>query len=463
MSKIGQIRSSVRDFVWERDLAAMPRWKAWVFRWIRLFYAILRDVTEGRFTMRATSLVYTTLIALVPLLAFTFSILQAFGVHNQMQPVLARFFEPLGERGVEISSSIITFVEDARVGVIGTVGLLVLIFTGFSLLRKIEQSFNQAWHASQRRSYKQRCADYLSVAFFGPILLVATIALTASVTSISFINQFSDVPVLGGVIGGAGRFVPYFLIVGAFTFFYFFLPNATVRIRSALIGGLIAGTAWELMGWAFATYVVTAIRYSALYSSLATLVIFMIWIYASWLILLLGSSIAFYHQHPEHMRRRGGDAVYSGRLQQKLGLLILAMIGRNFFDGRPVWTMAGLAAHLRVPSDAVEPVLEILRGKGFIAETAESPPGYVPARSFENTGVAEVVEALRESGERDLDTLALLPEESTVENLMAEADLQLTRAFHGMTLKSLAMAKPTANLADARLAIRDHQDPGGAS
>jgi len=253
------------------------------------------------------------------------------------------------------------------------------------------------------------------------------------------------------------------LIVGAFTFFYFFLPNAKVRFRSALTGGLIAGAAWELMGWAFATYVVTAIRYSALYSSLATLVIFMIWIYASWLILLMGSSIAFYHQHPEHMRRRGGDVVYSGRLQQKLGLLLLTMIGRNFFDGRPVWTMAGLAAHLRVPSDAVEPVLEILRDKGYIAETADSPPGYVPARSFENTGVAEVVEALRESGERDLDTLALLPEESTVENLMAEADLQLTRAFRGMTLKSLALSKPASNLADARLAIRDHQNPGGAS
>ena len=206
MSKIGQIRSSIRDFVWERDLAAMPRWKAWVYRWIRLFYAILRDVTEGRFTMRATSLVYTTLIALVPLLAFAFSILQAFGVHNQMQPVLARFFEPLGDRGLEISTSIITFVEEARVGVIGTVGLLVLIFTGFSLLRKVEQFFNKAWHTSQRRSYKQRLVDYLSVAIFGPVLLVATIALTASVTSISFINQYADVPVLGGVIGGAGRY-----------------------------------------------------------------------------------------------------------------------------------------------------------------------------------------------------------------------------------------------------------------
>lgn len=460
MSKIGQIRTSIRDFVWERDLAAMPRWKAWVYRWIRLFYAILRDVTEGRFTMRATSLVYTTLIALVPLLAFAFSILQAFGVHNQMQPVLTRFFEPLGERGVEISTSIVTFVEEARVGVIGTVGLLVLIFTGFSLLRKVEQFFNKAWHTSQRRSYKQRLVDYFSVAIFGPILLVATIALTASVTSISFINQYADVPVLGELIGGAGRYLPYLFIVGAFTFFYFFLPNAKVRFRSALMGGLIAGAAWELMGWAFATYVVTAIRYSALYSSLATLVIFMIWIYASWLILLVGSSIAFYHQHPEHMRRRGGDVVYSGRLKQKLGLLLMTMIGRNYFDGRAPWTMPGLAAHLRVPSDAVEPVLEVLRDKGFVAETADSPPGYVPARSFESTGVAEVVEALRESGERDLDTLARLPEESAIENLMVEADLQLTRSFHGMTLKSLAISKSASNLSDARLAIRDHQDPG---
>ncbi len=459
MSKIGQIRTSIRDFVWERDLAAMSALKAWAFRWLRILYAILRDVTEGKFTLRATSLVYTTLIALVPLLALAFSVLQAFGVHNQIEPILTRLFAPLGDRGLEISTSIIAFVEDARVGVIGTVGLIFLVVTGISLIRKIEQFFNQAWHASKRRSYGQRFADYISVVFFGPILLVATIALTASLTSLSFINQFAEFPVLGGLIGGVGRLLPFALIISAFTFFYFFLPNATVRFRSALTGGVIAGSVWQLMGWAFATYVVTAIRYSALYSSLATLVIFMLWIYASWLILLVGSSIAFYHQHPEHMRRRGGDVVYSGRLQQKLALLVAVMIGRNYFEGRQAWTMEGLAEHLRVPGDAVEVVLEALAEKGIVTETANHPPQYVPARSFESAGASEVVEALRESGERDLDDLKRLPEEAAIENLMSAADTKLTEPFHGMTLKDLAMAEPATNLADARLAIRDHKDP----
>ena len=146
--------------IWDVDLAALPRWRAWVTRALRIVHAVANDVTEGQLGLRAMSLVYTTLLSLVPLLAVSFSVLKGFGVHNQMEPVLASFLAPLGERGVEITSNVIGFVENMQVGVLGAMGLGLLLYTVISLVQKIESAFNYAWHTAQTRTLGQRFANY---------------------------------------------------------------------------------------------------------------------------------------------------------------------------------------------------------------------------------------------------------------------------------------------------------------
>jgi membrane protein len=116
-------------------------------RVLRTILILVRDLAFGQLTLRAMSLVYTTLLSIVPLLALSFSVLKAFGVTNQIRPMLLNLLEPLGEKGVEVAQRITGFIENMNVGVLGAVGLVLLLYTSISLIQKIEESLNYIWHA----------------------------------------------------------------------------------------------------------------------------------------------------------------------------------------------------------------------------------------------------------------------------------------------------------------------------
>ena len=128
--------------IWQGSLGRPSTWKRRLIRFARVLYVLGRDVSSGQLTRRSMGLVYTTILSLVPLLALSFSVLKAFGVYNQLQPVLANFLAPLGERGEEITGRIMGFIENINVGVLGAFGLVMLIYTVVSLIQKIEESFS---------------------------------------------------------------------------------------------------------------------------------------------------------------------------------------------------------------------------------------------------------------------------------------------------------------------------------
>ena len=144
---------------------------------LAVLLAVIRDLAFGQLTLRATSLVYTTLLSIVPMLALTFSVSTAFGVRGQIEPALARFMEPLGPRGQEITTNIMNFINNMNVGVLGSVGLGMLLFTAVSTILKIEASINTIWHVKQMRSISQRISGYLCILLLGPILVFSARAI----------------------------------------------------------------------------------------------------------------------------------------------------------------------------------------------------------------------------------------------------------------------------------------------
>jgi len=152
--------------IWESPLESRPPWQRGLINGLRIIQLLIRDLAEGQITLRAMGLVYTTLLSMVPLLAVSFSVLKGFGVHNQVRPLLLKLLEPLGEKGVEITDQIITFVDNVQVGVLGAVGLALLFYTVISLLQKVERAFNYTWRVSRPRPLSQRFSDYLSVILF---------------------------------------------------------------------------------------------------------------------------------------------------------------------------------------------------------------------------------------------------------------------------------------------------------
>ncbi len=426
--------------LWQTDPAAEPAWKAALLRTARVGWAVGRDLGAGHLTMQAVGLVYTTLLSLVPLLAVSFSVLKAFGVHNQIQPLLQNFLRPLGPRGDEITDQIIGFVENMRVGVLGSVGMALLIYTVIYLIRQIEGAFNVTWHISRRPSFAHRMTDYLAVILLGPVLIFSAISIGASVMSTEFVTRLLAIEALAALVHAASTILPFLLVVAAFTFAYVFVPNTRVKVSSAIVGALVAAVLWQTIGWAFASFVAASATYAAVYSGFAIVLIFMIWLYLSWLILLVGGSVTFYHQHPEYQGMGRRDLEMSGRVRERLALMAMTVIGRRFYRGGDAWTADELAERLATPLDSVEKVLETLVSQGLLSRTGEPQPVFLPARSPETLPVKEVLDAVRTVEENPFMNVDRLPSDPAVEAVAARLDGAVETALAGLTVKDLALA-----------------------
>jgi len=462
MLNLHDIRRAERA-VWEADLEALPTWRARLVLFARLVHAVARDLADGQITLRAMSLVYTTLLSLVPLLAVSFSVLKAFGVHNQIEPVLLAFLAPLGEKGREVTETVIGFVENIRVGVLGALGLGFLLYTVTALVQKIEFAFNFTWHIKHPRPLAQRFSQYLSVLTVGPVMVFSALGITASLMNNAIVQALVAVEPMGTIVALLGKLIPYGLVIGAFTFLYIFIPNTRVRVTSALAGGVVAGVLWQSSGWAFASFIVASSRYTAIYSGFAIVIMFMVWLYLSWLILLVGGSFAFYHQHPEHLAMRRRDLQLSHGMKEKLALVVMAAIVGNYYRGQPPWTPEALAQRARVPMQEVEEVIETLAARGIIQQTADEPPRYLPARPPQSVPLKELLDIVRggpEDAHRGGSRLA--GGEPVIEELVQAIDGALQEALRGRTLEDLALADSATKLSATpgpAAAGAEHADP----
>ena len=428
---------AINAAVWGSQPGSMPAWRRRTLRLARLVIVLFRDLASGQLTLWAMSLVYTTLLSFVPLPALSFSVLTDFGLHTQIEPMLARLLAPLGASADEISPRIIEFVDHTNVGVLGSAGLALLLYTVVSLVQKIEESFNFIWHISEPRSITERFSLYLSALLVGPILIFAAVGITAATLNMEVVREVLALEPIGWMVGVIGRLVPYIVAIGTFTLIYMAVPNTRVDLGPALGGGFVGGLLWQLSGWGFAVFVASSSRYSAIYSGFAVVILFMFWLYLSWLILLFGASVSFYWQHPESVVATGGEPRLSNRMRERLALAIMSSIGAHYLSGRPPWTMPQLCQALHVPRHAVEAMLGALQHGGLLVQTQDGAQGYLPARDLGAISVKQLLDIVRSAGENGFLNPASLPVPERVEQVLQQIDSSLGTALETMTVIDL--------------------------
>ena len=436
--------------VWGPRRQPLPPWSALGLRGVRTVLVLTRDLAGGQLTLRAMSLVYTTLLSIVPLLALSFSVLKAFGVYNQIQPMLLNFLAPLGEKGEEIAHRIIQFIERMNVGVLGAVGVALLVYTAVSLMQKIEESLNYIWHIPSPRRFGERFSRYLSVLMVGPVLVFSALGITATVMNIETVRELLAIGALGQAIQAVSRLLPYLLVIAAFSFIYMFIPNTRVRFGPALIGGAVGGILWQSAGWLFAVFVASSNKYAAIYSGLAILVLFMIWLYLSWLILLFGASVAFYVQHPEYLYAGEGEPRLSNRMRERLGLSVMSMIGASFLSGEPAPSPADFTRVLGVPMHALNVVLDALERGGMLVQSGDDPPRWLLARDPSLIPIATVVDTVRIAGEDRFMSPSGLPAPRSVETALGRMQQAIEDSLSQMTLRELAEQEAKTGLREAQ-------------
>lgn len=373
------------------SIYGQPLWK--LTRILRYPYALLRDILRGDLTMRAMSLVYTTLLSVVPLIALSFSVLKGLGYHRDFEPVLYSFLEPLGDRGYELTKQVMDFVENVRGGVLGSLGLIFLLYTTISMIQKVEESFNFVWRVAQPRSLARRFSEYLSVMIVGPAVIVAALGMIATLANTRAVLALAKYEPFGSVLVGLGHLTPYVLVTGVFAFLYAFMPNTRVHTRAALIGGLFAGVVWAATGIIFASFVVESTRNIIIYASFAIVIVALIWLHISWLILLLGAQLAFYVQNPQYLRPGRGEIHLNASLRERVALSIMCLIVTDYCSASHRWNTNRLAEHLDLPGAALNPIVTALeRAKVLLLAEDET---WVPARDPQTIQLVEVLEAVR--------------------------------------------------------------------
>lgn len=430
-------------WLWSPDWRDKPFFVFWPVALLRLLVAVVRDLREGRLRLYATSLVYTTFLSFAPLLAICFSVLKGFGAHNQIEPFLRSFLEPLGKQGAVIATRIVGFVDNIQVGVLGAVGVGLLVYSVISLMHKIESAFNDIWRVPTARSLTLRVRDYLGVLLIGPLFLFLSVGMTASLRHAAAVQSWFGVDLVGTALERIFETVPYLLFMLAFAALYMFMPNTRVRLLPALAAGAATGALWKLLGKAFGVFVAGSTGYAAVYSAFAALIVFMIWIYAGWLVVLAGSSLCYYLQNPSNQPLPRNFDRLSQAMREKIALQMVAEAGKSFYRDQKGLTLAQLAQRLGVPALAIEGIAEDLVHAGIFAPTGRWAVEFIPGRPFDETPVILALSALR-GGHSSLPGLGGLKPSPVIGNILRAAEVAQEQALSGVTLKQLALEEGKA-------------------
>src|SRR5882757_1681422 len=425
-------RERLEEGLFQKSRSMAPPWGP-VLRVLRYPVAITRDWLIGEINVRAMSLAYTTLLSLVPLMVFSFSILKGLGARADLRYILQEFFRPMGTAADQLTESVMQFVTNMRGDVLGTIGLAFLVYTVITTIQKVEASFNFVWRVERPRSFARRLTEYLSVMIVGPFLLAVGLGLLGSAEQSPFALWLNAVPPLAWAMAVLGQFVPYVIVTIAFTFMYVFVPNTRVEFRAALIGGVAAGVIWALVGRVFTEVIVYSSHMMAVYTGFAIVLTTLIWVYLSWLILLIGAQLAFYVQCPQYLRHGQELIELTGSAREQAGLSVMYLIGRDFAAGSTYWTSGGLAAELDLPSTALAPVLACLERGGLIVATEKEQ--FLPGRDLEGIQLINVIDAVRtrQPGRLMIDMRSV----TSAAHVMTEVEAGIRERLAGQSLKDL--------------------------
>jgi membrane protein len=402
-------------------------------------YAVIRDMADGQINMRATGLVFTTMLSLVPLLAFTFIILHQFGGHAglDLQPIVLDFFRPVGAGADDMTREVLQFAGRLRRGVVGIVGLTFLAWSLIGTIQKVEDSFNYVWRVPQARSLGRRVSEFLSLLVVGPVLLGGFIALSHTAIISGPMQLASSLPLVSRLMSLGVHVAPYLMVTTLFTFLYMFIPNTRVRLVPALYGALVAGVLWAAVGILFTRFVEYSSRLTLVYAGFATVIAVVTWTYFGWVILLTGTQLSFYIQNPSYLRFGMRQLKLSAAEMEQLALTISFLVAHHAATGRPRYTLDALATDLGVTGLALQPIIAALEDARVLKFEGEE---LVLARDPVHVALIEIVEAARHqhSGKPISRALAI----PGISAIVAQVDTARRSSCAGRTLRDLLQSGP---------------------
>jgi membrane protein len=223
--------------------------------------------------------------------------------------------------------------------------------------------------------------------------MATALALIASISSDALVQRILAIEPFGSALLLTGTVLPYVLVIVVFTLLYKYLPNAPVRLRAAAVGGVIAGATWSFVGAGFASILALSDARNAIYSTFAISIAALLWVYISWLILLIGAQIAFYVQNPMALRIGRQDPRISNGLRERIALNVMYLVGLAFRDGASRCTIGSISNVINIPGLTIGPIVAELEAAGLISAMQEE--ALVPGRDLSRITLADILAVVR--------------------------------------------------------------------
>ena len=398
-----RIKQFITKEVWTLSLEDYPAPIAALLKYLRVILLAFRRFTEDRVQLRASALTYYMLMALVPVLAMIFGIAHGFGFEKELVQWLTDRFNSEEEVVIEwIIKFAQTRLSNVKGGLIAGVSLVMLFYSVMNVLSNIESSFNDIWQVKKSRSYIRKFTDYFSLMLIAPVFIFV-----AGSGNVFLATQLDSITVNINIVNFSPfsmflmKLFPFVMIWLLFTFLYIIMPNTKVKFLSALLAGIIAGTAFQVVQWLYIDLQLLMSTYNAIYGTFAALPLLLIWMQMSWIIVLLGAEISVAYQNINLYEYEKESVKLSNHILKAYNLLVLERIVRFFIDGKKPQTAQELAVEVKLPIRLVGMVLTELLAGDLISEVYtknDKLRAYAPAKDVSRYTIKYVFEMLEKSG-----------------------------------------------------------------
>ncbi len=411
--------------------------KDWIYRKLKRIVdnlaASVRGFVKDDCFSKASSLTFYTLLSIIPVLAVAFGIAKGFGFENYLQSEI----KTRVEQG-DIAQQLITFsyraLDEAHGGVIAATGLLLLLWTSFQLLSKIETSLNEIWEVKTQRSYSRQLTDYLAFIIFCPVFFVLSSSL--SIYAVTLVNQVSDENVLIQVVSPYLLFLlkstPFILNWILFSFIYLVVPNTSIQWRWAILGGIIAGTIYQIVNWIYIHFQIGVAEYSAIYGSFAALPLFLIWVNLSWQIVLLGAEIAYHFELTS--TTSDSDGTFQVASKKYIGLAICTYCSSLFLQGKKPATVQQLSHEIGATQRVIASIASDLFEANILAK--DQFGAYLPAKNPVEMSIKTIFDSLEDKSLKF--TVMSRPHADQYDNTLLQFDNAILHSKNNLSLKDLA-------------------------
>jgi membrane protein len=387
----------LRNEVWH-DPTDAGRLYFFYYQTVRVILLTIHGLQNRLILLRASALSYSTLLAIVPLLAIAFSMLKGLGFQSRLEHVLVNYLTAEQE---ELTSRIMEYIANTNFKALGVFGTALLIYASVMMLSNVERTFNELWGVPQQRTIPRKISNYISVLFLGPFLMVLSTAMIASFSSNTVVAALTEYKAFEHFFVLSSKIIPHAILWVAFTVMYIFMPNTRVKLVPAIVAGIICGSIWEVAFRLYTDFNIGLTKYNTIYGTFAVLPIFIIWLYISWLIVLIGAQLSYAIQNVRSYQQEMNFYDVGYGQKEEMALNIMLKISAIFHNGLAHMGVEALSNALAVPVRLVREITQKLCDCGMLQEISGDEITFQPSKNITLISVLDVCDALRHEGDGD--------------------------------------------------------------